>query len=188
MCLVLTLWADNHVNLFLCQRHFIFIFGSETPLYPFSSWSHIVNFYTTWCHGCLFWPFLISQPAIFRGLDITLLFSSIKVRFNRALVVLCARVSVCVCVCGVRMVGSGSTPYTLSTYTARVHTANCIDEWGGLDLFFICLMYRVHSLIISKTQATVFEMSSLQFWNQLGWFYWHCFAIHVMADFTSPPL
>jgi len=164
MCLVLPFGQTTMPTYFFQGVHFVSLFFVIT-------YCELLYYLLSWCP---FWPFLVSQPAISHGLDVNSLFSSIKVVHR---LYFCARVCVCVCVCGVRMVGSGSTPYTLSTYTARVHTANCIDEWGGLDLFFICLMYRVHSLIISKTQATVFEMSSLQFWYQLHWFYWNCFAI-----------
>jgi len=107
---------------YFCQRHFIFIFGSETPLYPFSLWSHIVTFYTTWCHGCLFWPFLISQPAIFRGLDITLHFPQLK---SGSLAHRLYFVHGCLCVCCAHgLAGSETTPYIPTTYTARAY-AHC---------------------------------------------------------------
>ena len=107
---------------YFCQRHFIFIFGSETPLYPFSLWSHIVTFYTTWCHGCLFWPFLISQPAILRGLDITLHFPQLK---SGSLAHRLYFVHGCLCVCCAHgLAGSETTPYIPTTYTARAY-AHC---------------------------------------------------------------
>ena len=141
MCLVLPFGQTTMPTYFFQGVHFVSLFFVIT-------YCELLYYLLSWCP---FWPFF--QPAISRGLDVNSLFPQLKSRTGCTFVHGC----LCVCVCGVRMVGSGSTPYTLSTYTARVHTANCIDEWGGLDLFFICL-HRWETFTYNlKTQATVLK-------------------------------
>lgn len=109
----------------------------------------------SWCYQ-LYWSVLIR-----------------KVWHSRAL-------SACVCVCACEF-----TVYTVYT----LHTASCwkhvrvhhctVDGWGGYT--YICLTFT----IISKTEAAVFEMSSLclcsYFQLRLD-LYWNYFAIYAKGD------